>query len=144
MEKHVMLSIKGLQQGIEGEGSEVELITEGRLFKRGDTYYIEYEETILSGLEGTKTLIVVEDQRISLERTGSHESHFVFEEGRKYINYYETPIGEFEMGIFSTQVDSFMDEFEGKFDLKYQLDIAGRFTSSNHLSISYKISNQEA
>ncbi|HZJ58361.1 MAG TPA: DUF1934 domain-containing protein [Clostridia bacterium] len=136
--KKVILSIRGNQVNPDGEDNRIELITEGRLYKKGDAYYIEYEESAISGLEGTKTLIMVEDRRISLERTGAHESRFVFEKGRKYINYYETPFGNLEMGIFPTRIDSNMDENQGKLDVKYELDISGKYAGSNELMVSYQ------
>lgn len=136
--KRVFLSIKGSQVNPEGEDNTIDLITEGTLYKKGSAYYIEYEESVISGLEGTKTLIMVEDDRISLERTGAHESHFVFEKGRKFVNYYETPFGNLQMGIYPTKIDSKMDDKEGKLDLKYQLDISGKYAGSNELMVSYQ------
>lgn len=136
--KKVILSIMGNQVSPEGEDKKIELITEGRLYKKDDVYYIEYEESSISGLEGTKTSIMVEDHRISLERTGAHESRFVFEKGRKYVNYYETPFGNLEMGVFPTRIDSTMDEDKGKLDVKYQLDISGKYAGSNELKVIYQ------
>ncbi|HZJ82324.1 MAG TPA: DUF1934 domain-containing protein [Clostridia bacterium] len=136
--KKVILSIKGSQVNAEGEDNSIDLITEGILYKKDSAYYIEYEESAISGLEGTKTLIVVEEGRISLERTGAHESHFVFEKGRKYVNYYETPFGNLQMGIYPTKIDSKMNETQGKLDLKYQLDISGKYAGSNELMVSYE------
>src|SRR5690554_6583262 len=91
--KKVILSIRGNQVDPEGKDNRIELITEGRLYKKGNVYQIEYEESAVSGMENTKTLIVVDEERIFLERTGAHESYYVFEKGRKYVNYYETPLG---------------------------------------------------
>lgn len=136
--KKVILSIRGNQVNPDGEDNRIELITEGRLYKKGNAYYIEYEESAISGLEGTKTLIMVEDRRIFLERTGAHESRFVFEKGRKYVNYYETPFGSLEMGIFPTRIDSDMDESQGKLGVKYELDISGKYAGSNELMVSYQ------
>ncbi|NLJ41584.1 MAG: DUF1934 domain-containing protein [Clostridiales bacterium] len=136
--KKVILTIRGNQVNPHGEDHKIELITEGLLYRKGSAYFIEYEESIISGMEGTKTLITVEDQRIYLERTGSHESQFVFEKGRKYVNYYETPFGNLEMGIFPTKIDSVLDEKEGKLDLKYELNISGKYAGSNELKVSYQ------
>ncbi|NLI60499.1 MAG: DUF1934 domain-containing protein [Clostridiales bacterium] len=136
--KKVILSIRGNQVDPEGKDNRIELITEGRLYKKGNVYQIEYEESAVSGMENTKTLIVVDEERIFLERTGAHESYYVFEKGRKYVNYYETPFGNLEMGIFPTRIDSSMDENQGKLDLKYQLDISGRYAGFNELMVSYQ------
>lgn len=136
--KKVILSIKGTQVNPMGEDNKIELITEGRLYKKDDVYYIEYEESTVSGLEGTKTLLVIGDNRVFLERTGAHESRFVFEKGRKYVSYYETPFGSLEMGVFPTRIDYDVDETKGKVDLKYQLDISGKYAGLNELMVCYQ------
>ena len=136
--KKVILSIKGTQVNPMGEDNKIELITEGRLYKKDDVYYVEYEESTISGLEGTKTLLIVGDNRVFLERTGAHESRFVFEKGRKYVSYYETPFGSLEMGVFPTRIDYDVDETKGKVDLKYQLDISGKYAGLNELMVCYQ------
>ena len=122
--KKVILSITGNQTNEFGEDNKIELITEGLLYKKGDDFCIEYEESDLSGLEGTRTTIRVEDKRIYLERTGAHESRYVFEKGKKYINYSETPIGNIEMGIYPTVINSDMQDDSGSLGIKYQLDFS--------------------
>ena len=56
MDKSVVLTITGIQR-IAGEDKTVELVTMGRFFKEGNIYYIEYEESIITGYDGNKTLI---------------------------------------------------------------------------------------
>lgn len=137
MDKKVIVSIKGNQRLASGEDNKIELVTEGRLYKKGNSYYLEYEETILSGMSDTKTLIAVEDKRVSLERIGSYSSQFVFEKGKRFINCYKTPFGELQMGVFPLQVDLNMDDTKGNLNLKYELDVAGKYMSLNELSLTY-------
>lgn len=42
MMKDVIIKIKGTQ-GIDGEQDEIELTTDGRFGKRGDSYYMTYD-----------------------------------------------------------------------------------------------------
>jgi len=137
MDKKVIVSIKGSHRTPEGEDNKIELVTEGRLYKKGDYYHLEYEETILSGIQDDKTLIVVDGKKVCLERLGSHSSQFIFEKGKKFVNCYNTPYGELQMGIFPIEVDFSMEDTQGKLDLKYELDIAGKYTSLNELSLRY-------
>jgi len=136
--KKVILSIRGTQKGSDGEDHQIELITEGKFYEKDGVYFLEYEETELSGMAGTKTIIVVEMNRVSLVRQGTHHSHFVFEKGKKFINSYDTPFGSMEMGVYSTHVHSSFDENGGELDLQYQLDIGGSYASSNELFVSFK------
>ncbi len=137
MHKKVIVSIKGNQKMPNGEDNKIEMVTEGRLYKKGDFYYLEYEETILSGMKDTKTLIAVEDKKVSLERIGSYSSQFIFEKGKRFVNCYRTPFGELQMGVFPLKVDFNMEDTKGKLDLKYELDVAGKYLSLNELSLTY-------
>lgn len=137
MHKKVIVSIKGNQKMPNGEDNKIEMVTEGRLYKKGDFYYLEYEETILSGMKDTKTLIAVEDKKVSLERIGSYSSQFIFEKGKRFVNCYRTPFGELQMGVFPLKVDFNMEDTKGKLDLKYELDVAGKYLSLNELSLAY-------
>lgn len=137
MHKKVIVSIKGNQKMPNGEDNKIEMVTEGRLYKKGGFYYLEYEETILSGMKDTKTLIAVEDKKVSLERIGSYSSQFIFEKGKRFVNCYRTPFGELQMGVFPLKVDFNMEDTKGKLDLKYELDVAGKYLSLNELSLTY-------
>jgi len=138
MDKKVILSIVGTQKDADGEDNKIELITEGRFYEKDGVYFLEYQETEISGMEGTTTVIIVEKDRVSLERKGTHQSHFIFEKGKKFINSYETPFGNLEMGVFSTQVQSSIGDSEGQLSLQYQLDIGGNYASSNELFVTFK------
>jgi len=137
LEKKIFLSISGIQRSPDGQNNNIELITEGRLYKKGNCTYIEYEESEISGMEGVKTLIVIDGERVSLERSGSFQTQFVFEKGKKFVNFYSTPFGSLEMAVYPIKVDSDIRDNEGKLDLKYQLDIGGKYASSNELLVNY-------
>jgi len=136
MDKRVVLTITGVQR-IAGEDKTVELVTMGRFFKQGSIYYIEYEDSIITGFEGNKTLITIDGDKILLERTGALKTHLLFEKGKKYVNCYDTPFGMHEMGIYPTSIELNMGQSQGKLDLKYQLDVGGQYAGANELSVSY-------
>ena len=61
--KDIMLKITGKtitqQNDKEQHEDVVELTTEGKLFRRGQTTYVSYMESEISGLEGCKTSLVI-------------------------------------------------------------------------------------
>ena len=122
----------------EGESSTVELITEGRLFRKDGIYHIEYEESEISGTQGTKTLISINDNSVYMLRSGTSSSQLLFEEGKKYINSYHTPFGKVQMEIYPTKVEHEINEEQGRVDLKYQLAIDGISTGINELKMFYR------
>jgi uncharacterized beta-barrel protein YwiB (DUF1934 family) len=138
MDKNVIMKIRG-EQTENGHTNRLELITEGRFYKRDGVQYLEYQESALSGMEGVTTTIEVQGKMVSLIRRGQANSHMIFEPGKKCIHQYETPMGAMEMGIYPIKVDVDLGEEEGRVGLSYQLDIDGRYTSSNSISVTYRI-----
>ena len=58
MTDNVIISIKGTQVSAEGGPDEMELVTAGVLNQEGEgRYTISYEESELTGLEGTTTVV---------------------------------------------------------------------------------------
>ncbi|HZK34702.1 MAG TPA: DUF1934 domain-containing protein [Bacillota bacterium] len=138
MDKDIILNIKGSQRNVQGEGNSIELVTQGKLYKIDDVYYIEYDESELSGMEGTKTQISIRDDSITMERIGNHPSQFFFEKGKKYINSMSTPLGPVVMEIYPTTINHKINDDQGKLDVRYQLGIGGKHVSSNELKLFYK------
>ncbi|MHB1315818.1 MAG: YwiB family protein [Christensenellales bacterium] len=134
--KRVLLSITGSRTG-EAESDSLELITEGSYSHDGDTYTIEYEESALSGMEGTRTIISVHGAALSMERTGSYNSHFFFEDGKVFKGNYITPLGNIELGMYPTLLDYQFREQEGRLDLEYQMELDGVQTK-NQICVAYK------
>ena len=110
MEKNVIISVIGSQTTGHGDSSALELVTEGKYYKEGNTYYIKYNESEVTGLEGTTTTIKVDNDVVTLMREGSVNSQFVFQKGKKHISYYDTAHGAFVVGIFANNVDIKMDD----------------------------------
>ena len=134
--KRVLVSIIGNRMG-ETDSDCLELITEGSYSHDGDTYILEYEESALSGMEGTKTIISVHGTAISMERIGAYNSHFFFEDGKFFRGSYETPLGVVELGMFPTLLDYRFHEKEGRLDLEYELELDGVQTK-NQICVAYK------
>ena len=99
MDKSVIISIKGRQSYENVEDETIELVTEGLLAKEGEgAYTLSYQESELTGLEGTLTTFQIEDGRITLMRHGEVNSQMVFEEGRRHLSMYNTPYGALAVG----------------------------------------------
>ncbi len=129
----VLLTITGIQNGTEN----VELITEGFLEENEKTLILEYSETEISGMDGTKNIITINDSIITLAREGEVKTSLYFEQGKRFIGSYETELGTLSMSVFPTLVTSQHDEMSGTVDLEYELDLEGE-QSLNRLSLSYK------
>jgi len=122
--KKVLVSVKG--QSGPGDEGRIELITEGKLYKKDNTFYISYKETGVTGMEGTTTTLKVEENRVTLIRRGTVASTFVFEEGVENISHYATEYGVFTVGVRADRIESSLDEFGGVVAISYSLDMVER------------------
>jgi len=121
--KNVIISVKGLQASIDQEINEIELVTEGKYYRKGDTYYISYKESQVTGMEGTTTTLKVVDGIVTLLRFGLVNTQFVFELGRKHSCYYDTSYGAFTIGIFTNTIDIDVGESGGEIKVGYEIEI---------------------
>ncbi len=119
--KKVIVSVKG-QSGPGDEGL-MELITEGKLYKKENAFYISYKETGVTGMEGTTTTLKVEENRVTLIRHGTVASTFVFEEGVENISHYATEFGVFTVAVTADRIESALDEYGGVVAVSYSLDM---------------------
>ena len=55
--KPVIVKVKSVQRNEEGEELAIELVSEGKAYKKERTQYIVYEESELTDMEGVTTVI---------------------------------------------------------------------------------------
>ena len=84
----VLLRIRGEQYFDGIDPDETELMTEGTLELTEQGLRLSYDETALTGMEGTTTTFAVEGGRVTLTRSGSVNSQMIFEEGRQHTSLY--------------------------------------------------------
>lgn len=131
----VMLSIRGEQyfEGVDPDATE--LMTEGTMTLRGEDIYLSYEESELTGMEGTTTTFAVVGPRVTLLRTGSVNSQMVFEEGKQHTSLYETPFGELTVDIQTSKLIHNLSERGGLMEIKYSIAVEHTVTGRNCFKI---------
>lgn len=134
--KDVMLKIKGKQKSLEGEESVIELITEGKFYNKNGAYYLVYDESEISGMEGSTTTLKIQGQKVSMKRFGNNTSKLIFEKGKKHVSEYETMYGDMTMEVMTNDLDiNISGAGKGSIDLSYRLNILDSLESNNHLTI---------
>ena len=123
MEKDVIISIQGLQHYAGMDSDNIELVTEGKLEDAEGALRLSYQESELTGMEGTTTVFHVEPERVTLLRMGNVSSEMVFEEGRRHMSLYSTPYGSLEVGILARKLRSTLDQNGGKLEINYDIEI---------------------
>lgn len=131
MGKDVIISVKGSQVNMLNDVNETELVTQGTFYKKGDSYYVTYKETEITGMEGTTTTLKLSDKKVTLMRSGTVNSQMIFEQGQKHVSYYETVYGAFTIGVFAHQVDVRVNDSGGEVTVGYQIEVDNTATGSN-------------
>ena len=131
----VLLSIRGEQYFDDIDPDATELMTEGTMEVTGDGIVLSYEESELTGMEGTTTTFEVKGPRVTLTRSGAVNSQMVFEEGRQHTSLYETPFGELSVDIQTSELKHNLSERGGLMEIKYSIAVEHTVTGRNCFKI---------
>lgn len=143
-EKQVVIFIRGTQFYEDAEPDESELITEGvmRLENSGENgeieYVLEYEETELTGMEGTTTRFNIRGDTVVLTREGRVSSQIIFRRGGRSTSLYETPWGTMPMDVATTSLHYRLSERGGVLEIKYTVALDHQVTGMNEFKIRIK------
>lgn len=132
---NAIISLKGIQTGIEDETTTVELMSEASFYKRENSYYIVYKETQITGMDGTTTTIKISEDTVSLIRFGSVCSKMIFKEGYSHASTYDTIYGSLDINVQANTVDVKISDEGGELYIDYDVEICGKKLGVNNFYI---------
>lgn len=136
IKKDYVITVKGLQEyEDEGDNTDIEMMAEGDFVFEDGKYFIDYDETEATGMEGTSTTIEIDNEYVSLTRSGELNSTLLFIKGRQTTSYYDTPYGNIMMSINTESVDVDMNESGGRVSVKYSMSMNNLFSGTNTFEI---------
>lgn len=138
MMKDVVISINSIQNYGQGEEDSLEFTTDGYYMYDGDVGCLSYMESELTGMEGTRTSMMVFPERVVVDRDGNITSRMVFCEGEKNSFLYNTPYGTATMGISTKQIQQTLDENGGKVEIDYVVDMEHAMVTRNKFQITVR------
>lgn len=115
------------------------VVTPGDFCKVEDGFIAEYNETKLSGMEGTKTTIVIRKDSFDLIREGTTETKMEFKINEKTVSLYKTPYGILDISIDTRKLDINIDEDGGAINAMYTLEIGDQPALKTNLTIDIKV-----
>ena len=118
----VLLSIRGEQYFDNVDPDATELMTDGTLELTDTGMLLSYQETELTGMEGTVTTFEVKGPQVILTRTGKVNSQMVFEEGRRHLSMYDTPYGALSIGVNTRRMRSDLSASGGSIEIDYAIE----------------------
>ncbi|MBQ7384143.1 MAG: DUF1934 domain-containing protein [Clostridia bacterium] len=116
----------------------IELATEGFMRIEGERVTLGYEESELTGMEGSSTSIFFElgdSGLVSMHRDGAVSTALVFERGKRHHCVYNTPIMPFEICVKTIKVENKI-LIEGTLILDYIIEIRGAKAERTKFEIS--------
>ena len=136
--KPVLITVKGIQVSADAPAENSELMTEGEYSFEDGCGSFTYEETALTGMEGTTTHFDFSPGEVTITRTGTVSSRMVFVEGKKNVFLYNTPWGSMTMDIDTHKIENAMTPTGGSIDIDYTLSFDRAVVSRNRFSVKIK------
>lgn len=143
MQENYLISIKNRQR-MDGETGKIEVTTLGSYVKKGDSRYIVYKEydTENNNSAQTSVLKVEGNSRVTLMRSAG-KTRLVLEKGKRHMCPYDTGYGFMMIGVFTSKVDSRLDDLGGQVEVNYTLDVNANLSSLNEILITVKEAKQQ-
>lgn len=138
MRKNVIISVTGKGGALQDQPESMELITEGEYIKDGREYYVQYDESVVTGMEGTKTVLHVDNNKVTLTRSGKVNSQFVFEQGQNHLSHYDIREGAFTIGVFTEYMKVDINDQGGSIKVGYHIRIDDRQYIQNDFNLSVR------
>lgn len=141
MDNNAIITLK-TRQDIDGEEDVIEITTQGKFVKRGDKYYVSYEGSEITGYDGCKTTLKINDKEnsVMLLRYGENATQMFFEKGNKCTGLYNTPFGNLTVDVSTTDLSINVDDDGGNVKLKYFVGVNNELPIENNLSVEIKMS----
>lgn len=134
--KNVTLLIRSQEEQPNQNPEVIELRTEGVMDCTGDgAYTLVYQESELTGLEGTQTTFQIQPDSVALQREGQVNSHILFQDGQRYQTLYHTPYGALEMSVSTQRLRVSIGEDSGELEVVYTIEMNHVMTGRHRLNI---------
>lgn len=108
----------------------------GQMAERGGKYYVVYDETTVTGLEGTKTTIKWDKTSIVIMRSGKLEHRQAFAPGLIDNSLYKTPYMVIPVVARTKSMDVAFENGIWKLHIEYSTEIGGETPNDICLEIA--------
>ncbi|WP_302633505.1 DUF1934 domain-containing protein [uncultured Clostridium sp.] len=136
MEKSAIISVRSFSDLNKDE--VIEVVTPGKFHLGESEFKAVYEESEISGMDGTTTTLVIKDDALILEREGSTTTRMEFKKGEEVVSLYNTPYGMMNINISTKELDIDMDDDGGVIYTKYILGLEGQPGITTELKVKIR------
>ena len=121
------------------EEDMISVVTPGEFYEIEDGFKVEYNETKISGMEGTKTTMIIKKDSFDLIREGTTQAKMEFENNKRTVSLYKTPYGVLDVKINTKKLDINIKEDGGTINTMYILEIGDQTALKTNLTIDIKV-----
>ena len=136
--KDVVISISSIHRFEEGEEDRIEFTTDGLYRFEGDTGYLCYLESEVTGMPGTETCVEIRPDEVVVDRRGGITGRMVFRRGEKNSFQYETPFGMATMGMDTKKIRHDFNASGGSMVIDYVLNVEHAIVERNRFTLSVR------
>lgn len=122
MEDNVRINVVGIQSDM-AENEAIELQTTGKWYRKNNKDYIVYTDHQFDDTRGTKTRVTVDGDMVSIIRSGSTNTHLIFETNVSHIIPYETPFGILDMVSSTKSIEHSFTSDSVEIKVTYNLEV---------------------
>lgn len=131
MMNDVVISIRTVHSCDTEEEDYLDFTTDGLYTYDGEVGCLSYLETEVTGMEGTRTSVIVMPDQVVVDRDGMITSRMIFREGDKTSFLYNTPYGTATMNISTRRIVRDLDEHGGQVEIDYVVDMEHTIVTKN-------------
>lgn len=119
----------------------LEILTEGTMYQKNNSRYISYEESVEAGLDDTRTLVRLDDDRIRIRRYGRGDDDegmdMTLQPGILNITRYQIPMmSSVNLEVYTSRLEQDLDEEGyGRISVDYKIRFDRFFSRRNVLEI---------
>lgn len=135
LKKKVLITVNSHMDTPNGESDKISFVTEGTLLKEDGEYVLRYEESKITGLEGTTTTMKIGKDSVTLIRQGNVDTLMLFEVGKTHLSGYDTPYGNIMLGVTARNIHIDINDNGGKIAVEYILEYNRAYGGRNKLNV---------
>ncbi len=136
MMEDVIISLHSVHDCGSPDEDRIEFTTDGMYTFDGEVGCMTYMESEVTGMEGTRTSIIVMPDKVVVDRDGMVTSRMVFQPGLKNSMLYDTPYGTATLSIDTRRIRHSFNKDGGSMELDYVLDMEHTVATRNKFQLS--------
>lgn len=123
MKKDCLVTINSTQRFEDCPKEQMSLVTCATLYEKKGKFYISYDESALTGMEGTHTTVKLDGKQVTLLRTGTYPTQMHFCENQRQVGLYQTAVGAMTISVFAERVDNRIGQSGGQLTISYTVTL---------------------